>query len=110
FKEQNYLCDTHTAVGVKVYYDYREKTSDETPTVIASTANPFKFSKAVLEAVEGSVQGLDEFSMVERLAEVTGKECPAPLANLRNKAVRFTNCCEKDSDSMKRVIFDMLSI
>ena len=110
FKEQNYLCDTHTAVGVKVYYDYREKTGDTTPTVIASTANPFKFSKAVLEAVDGSVQGLDEFSMVERLAEVTGKECPAPLANLRNKAVRFTNCCEKDSDSMKKVIFDMLGI
>ncbi len=110
FKEQNYLCDTHTAVGVKVYYDYREKTGDTTPTVIASTANPFKFSKAVLEAVKGSVQGLDEFSMVERLAEVTGKECPAPLANLRNKAVRFTNCCEKDSDSMKKVIFDMLNI
>ena len=110
FKEQNYLCDTHTAVGVKVYYDYREKTGDTTPTVIASTANPFKFSKAVLEAVDGSVQGLDEFSMVERLAEVTGKECPAPLANLRNKTVRFTNCCEKDSDSMKKVIFDMLGI
>ncbi len=110
FKEQNYLCDTHTAVGVKVYYDYREKSGDRTPTVIASTANPFKFSKAVLEAVEGSVQGLDEFNMVERLAEVTGKECPAPLANLRNKEVRFTNCCEKDSDSMKKVIFDMLNI
>ncbi|MBQ8945071.1 MAG: threonine synthase [Clostridia bacterium] len=110
FKEQNYLCDTHTAVGVKVYYDYRNKTGDTTPTVIASTANPFKFSKAVLEAVDGSSHGLDEFSMVERLAQVTGKACPAPLANLRNKKVRFANCCEKDINSMKKVIFDMLNI
>ncbi len=110
FKEQNYLCDTHTAVGVKVYYDYREQTGDTTPTVIASTANPFKFSKAVLEAVQGDTGNLDEFAMVERLAEVTGKECPAPLANLRNKEVRFTSVCKKDIPSMEKVIFDMLGI
>ncbi len=110
FKEQNYLCDTHTAVGVKVYYDYREQTGDTTPTVIASTANPFKFSKAVLEAVQGDTGNLDEFAMVERLAEVTGKECPAPLANLRNKEVRFTPVCKKDIPSMEKVIFDMLGI
>ena len=110
FAEQGYLCDTHTAVGVKVYCDYREKTGDTTPTVIASTANPFKFSKAVLEAVGGSTEGLDEFDMVEKLAEVTGEECPAPLAGLRNKAVRFSGCCSRDSASMEKVIMDMLGI
>ena len=110
FNEQNYLCDTHTAVAVKVYYDYREKTGDNTPTVIASTANPFKFSKAVLEAVAGSAKGLDEFQMVEKLAEVTGKSCPGPLANLRDKQVRFTDCCQKDSSAMEKVIFEMLGI
>ena len=108
FKDKNYLCDTHTAVAVKVYYDYKEKTGDETPTVIASTASPFKFSKAVLEAVEGSTDGLDEFEMVERLAQVTGESCPEQLANLRDKTVRFSGCCSKDS--MDSVVFDMLGI
>lgn len=108
FKEKNYLCDTHTAVAIKVYYDYKEKTGDETPTVIASTASPFKFSAAVLEAVEGKTDGLDEFEMVERLAEITGKCCPEQLANLRNKTVRFNGCCSKGS--MDGVVFNMLGI
>ena len=108
FKDKNYLCDTHTAVAVKVYYDYKEKTGDTTPAIIASTASPFKFSAAVLEAVAGGTEGLDEFEMVERLAEVTGKACPEQLANLRNKAVRFDGCCSKDK--MDGVVFNMLGI
>lgn len=108
FKEKDYLCDTHTGVAVKVYYDYKNRTGDTTPVVIASTASPFKFSAAVLDAVDGKNDGLDEFEMVERLALVTGKSCPEQLANLRNKAVRFDGCCSKDS--MDGVVFDMLGI
>ena len=108
FKEKDYLCDTHTAVAVKVYYDYKAESGDNTPAVIASTASPFKFSAAVLEAVDGKNENLDEFEMVERLAEVTGKSCPEQLANLRDKAVRFDGCCSKDS--MDGVVFNMLGI
>ena len=108
FKEKDYLCDTHTAVAVKVYYNYKAESGDNTPAVIASTASPFKFSAAVLEAVDGKNENLDEFEMVERLAEVTGKSCPEQLANLRDKAVRFDGCCSKDS--MDGVVFNMLGI
>ncbi len=108
FKEKNYLCDTHTAVAIKVYEDYKASTGDKTPTVIASTASPFKFSASVLEAVNGSSDGLDEFEMVEKLAEVTKESCPEQLANLRSKTVRFSDCCSKDS--MEKVVLDMLGI
>ena len=108
FSEKKYLCDTHTAVAVKVYYDYKAETGDNTPAVIASTASPFKFSAAVLEAVDGKNDNLDEFEMVERLAAVTGESCPEQLANLREKAVRFDGCCSKDS--MDGVVFNMLGI
>ncbi|MBO5411029.1 MAG: threonine synthase [Clostridia bacterium] len=108
FGEKNYLCDTHTAVAVKSYYDYKARTSDNTPAVIASTASPFKFSAAVLDAVSGATDGLDEFEMVEKLADDTKKCCPEQLANLREKEVRFTGCCSKDS--MEQVVFDMLGI
>ena len=108
FKSKDYLCDTHTAVAVKVYNDYKAASGDATPCVIASTASPFKFSAAVLEAVEGKNEALDEFEMVERLAEVTKKSCPEQLANLRDKAVRFDGCCSKDS--MEQVVFDMLGV
>ncbi|MBP3695917.1 MAG: threonine synthase [Clostridia bacterium] len=107
FKSKDYLCDTHTAVAVKVYNDYKASTGDATPVVIASTASPFKFSAAVLEAVDGK-NDLDEFEMVEKLAAVTKKSCPEQLANLRDKAVRFDGCCSKDS--MEQVVFDMLGV
>ena len=108
FNEKGYLCDTHTAVAVKVYYDYKAESGDNTPAVIASTASPFKFSASVLDAVDGNNDGLDEFEMVERLAQVTKACCPEQLANLRDKEVRFSGCCSKDS--MEQVVFDMLGI
>ena len=108
YNNLGYLCDTHTGVAVTVYNDYVRRTHDKTPTVIASTASPFKFCKAVLEAVEGRASELDEFDMVNRLSEVTGIPCPAPLANLKNKTVRFSGCC--DDDGMEQVVLDMLGI
>ena len=107
FEEYEYLCDTHTAVAVSVYNDYKKTTGDFTPTVIASTANPFKFSKAVLEAIRpGMTDGMDEFDMVLGLHVETGEECPAQLANLKGREPRFTGCCKKED--MEQVVFDML--
>ena len=40
------LCDRyHTAVAAGVYDKYVKDTNDTTPTVIASTASPYKFTK-----------------------------------------------------------------
>ena len=108
FKEDGYLCDTHTAVAVTVYEEYRKSTGDLTPAIIASTASPFKFSASVLEAVTGEKSGLDEFEMVNELSRVTGKACPPQLAGLKEKAVRFDRCCEKAE--MDAVVFEMLNI
>lgn len=96
FAEDKYLCDTHTAVAVKVYRDYVEKTGDKTPTVVASTASPYKFSKSVLAAVAPDETYADEFEMVDRLHELTGFECPNQLLELKSKQVRFTACCSRD--------------
>ena len=109
YNKYNYLCDTHTAVAVNVYENYVEETKDETPTVIASTANPFKFSSSVLDAVKkNGAEGLDEFSIVDALANETKESCPAQLANLQDKKVRFTKVCTKDS--MENVVFELLGI
>ena len=51
YQKYGYTCDTHTAVAVKVYEDYRKETGDTTKTLIASTASPFKFSASVLDAL-----------------------------------------------------------
>ena len=108
FEEKKYLCDTHTAVAVAVYEDYIAQSGDSTPTVIASTANPFKFSASVLDAVRpGMTEGMNEFDMVLGLHVETGADCPPQLANLKDKTTRFTGCCKKED--MEKVVFDMLS-
>ena len=108
YEKYNYLCDTHTAVAVNVANAYIEKTGDKTPMVIASTANPYKFSKAVLSAVKSEISSTDEFSMVEELNEFTGVEVPPQLASLKNKTPRFNNVANKED--MPKVVLDMLGI
>lgn len=110
YENGHYLCDTHTAVAVKVYEDYRRETGDQTPAVIASTASPYKFGASVLSALTGGKASGDEFSMVMQLEEMTGVEAPAQLKGLKDKPLRFNNVCEKDTDSMRKVVFDMLGI
>ena len=95
YAKYSYTLDTHTAVAVKVYEDYRAKTGDTTKTIIASTASPYKFGTAVLEAITGSAPE-DEFEKVDKLHEVSGYEVPASLAALKNKAVRFTRVIGRD--------------
>ena len=95
FEKKNCLIDTHTAVAVSVYDDYKAVTGDETPTVIASTASPFKFTASVLSAVDASLVKGEEYEMTKTLSEATGVECPVQLTGLENKAVRFSEVIDK---------------
>ncbi|WP_028509955.1 threonine synthase [Ruminococcus sp. NK3A76] len=107
YDKYSYTCDTHTAVAVKVYEDYKKATGDDTVTVIASTASPYKFSGSVLSAI-GVEAGEDEFDKVDKLAEVSKLPIPASLAELKDKAVRFNETIDKAD--MKKFIFKTLGI
>lgn len=98
FDHAHYLCDTHTAVAVHAYEQYRKETGDTaTPTVVVSTASPYKFADAVLSAVSDSYDsGTSEFEKVQQLARETDTDIPAPIAGLEQKQVRFQNCCAKE--------------
>lgn len=96
FSDDHYLCDTHTAVALKVYDEYVLETADVTPTIIASTASPYKFGKSVLSALEIDCPE-DEFETAEKLSQISGIIIPEPIARLKNKPTRFTNKCDKDS-------------
>lgn len=95
YEKYSYTCDTHTAVAVKVYNDYKASTGDTTKTVIASTASPYKFSAAVLEAVDSKKYDIDEYAMVEKLAELSKLPVPEAIAGLRTKPERFAEVIEK---------------
>ncbi len=95
FAKYSYTCDTHTAVAVKVYNDYKAATGDTTKTVIASTASPYKFSAAVLEALEGKESDIDEYAKVDRIAELSDIPVPSALADLKTKPERFCDVIDK---------------
>ena len=94
WENEHYLCDPHTAVAVRVYEDYRARTGDTTPTVIASTASPFKFCRAVVEALGGTLEK-DDPPPLDVLTKLTGVAAPAPLAALAGKAPRFDRVVDK---------------
>ncbi|HAN44314.1 MAG TPA: threonine synthase, partial [Ruminococcaceae bacterium] len=108
FEKYSYLVDTHTAVAVNVYEKYIKKTNDDTKTIIASTASPYKFSSSVLSAIDPSKLSDDEFEMVNILSKLTATEIPNSLAELKNKKVLHNQSCEKQN--MKEFIFKKLGI
>ena len=108
--EYHYVMDTHTAVAKAVYDKYASETDDKTKTVIASTASPFKFNQSVLIALDGhnAVVGKDEFTLLETLAQKSGMNIPASLAELKTKPVVFDTVVEKDQ--LKTVVNEFLNV
>lgn len=106
YDKYSYTCDTHTAVAVKVYEEYKASTGDTTKTLIASTASPYKFSASVLEAIQGEKSGLDEYEMIDVLNELSKIDIPKSLAELKNKERRFSDSIEKN-DMKEYVISDL---
>ncbi len=95
WKDQGYLCDTHTAAGWAVAEDYVNQTGDTRPMVVLSTASPYKFPKAVLAAIGGDTAG-DEFTLMERLEAMTNVKIPKNLSGLRQKPERHTGVIDKE--------------
>ncbi|MEE0930445.1 MAG: threonine synthase, partial [Acutalibacteraceae bacterium] len=63
----------------------------------ASTASPYKFSKSVLSSIIPENEICDsEFDMVAQMNKITGVEVPKPLAQLKDKQVRFDNVTAVD--------------
>ena len=105
YRSFDYLIDPHTAVGFSALTQYREETGDMTPTVVASTASPFKFCDNVLGAL-GETNLRDGLDILDQLSEKTGQPVPAPLAGLRGKQPRFQRTEEKEH--MVDAVLDML--
>lgn len=109
FEEAHYTMDTHTSVAEYVADAYRTAMGDtDTVNVILSTASPYKFNESVLDALVGkdTLCGMDEFAMLDRLAEVSGLVVPPALASLKTAPIRHTTVCAKEE--MPAVVKDFL--
>ncbi len=104
FDECGYLSDTHTAVGLCAA---RDNSAGEA-MLVASTASPFKFSPAVLEALGEETAQTDEYELLNRLSQRAKRAVPQPLAALRTKPVRFQTVI--DAADMARHVEETLGL
>ncbi len=105
YKSENYLVDTHTAVAYRVYEDYKKETGDDTVTIIASTASPYKFAESVARSI-GLSQEKDGFAYVDAIHEKTGVKIPEGLVGLDKKPVRHSGVIK--IDELSKVVFESL--
>ena len=106
FKETGYLMDTHTGVGAAVYQKYQKETGDQTKTVIASTASPYKFSRSVMEAIAGPQDEADEFALIDKMSRLSGTEIPQAVEEIRTAPIRHNRECSVEA--MKAEVKDIL--
>lgn len=82
-----YVIDPHTAVAAGVYQKYLRETEDSTPTVIASTASPYKFTRSVMDALSDRYEGLDDFALADALEKLSGVKLPKAVEEIRTAPV-----------------------
>lgn len=95
WEQHHTLCDPHTAVAWNVYAQCRAQLGD-TPTVVLSTASPFKFAPAVLRALRMPAPR-QEFACMEMLHTRTGVPVPANLAALSELPCRHSDRIPKEA-------------
>ncbi|MFA5536518.1 MAG: threonine synthase [Bacillota bacterium] len=96
FEETGYSLDPHTAVGMKVYWDYQKETKDTNKAVLLATASPFKFASSVLKGIEGVRAAEDEFAALEDLSQKTGLPIHQGLVGLREKRIYHREVAAKE--------------
>ena len=97
-----YVIDTHTAVAACVYEQYKAATGDNTKTVIASTASPYKFTRSVMAAIAPEKADDEDFALVDALSKLSKVEIPDAVAEIRNAEVLHKTVCEVE-DMCKEV-------
>lgn len=100
WEQDHVLIDTHTAVAKHVLA--QQQPSGAAARVCLSTASPFKFPADVLAALGEDITGLDGFTCMDRLSELTGAQAPRQLSELRDaEVIRNASC---DVSGMSEIV------
>lgn len=101
YDETGYVIDTHTAVAAAVYNEYKKQSNDDTKTVIASTASPFKFTRSVMTAIDKNYDAMGDFELVDELSKIANVAVPQAIEEIRSAPVLHKHVCEvKDMPKM----------
>ncbi|MCR4662212.1 MAG: threonine synthase [Clostridia bacterium] len=98
FDEYGYLLDPHTAVAVSAYMNYMNEFFDDIPTVIVSTASPYKFPVDVLKAVEPEAKvEEDPFKAIKKLDNISAMDAPKSIKELKELPINHTTVVDKEN-------------
>ena len=107
YHKDGYLIDPHTAVAAGALRKYRKECGEDgRTTVIASTASPYKFTRAVCAALEIPVEGKDDFALADELSARTGTHIPKAVERIRNAPILHDTVV--DPDRMSAAVRDFL--
>ena len=107
YDKEGYVMDTHTAVAAVAYDKYKAATGDDkTPTVIASTASPYKFTRSVMDAIDSAYDAEDDFELVDELNKVSKTAIPKAIEEIRTAPVLHDTVCETAAmeDEVKKIL------
>ena len=124
FHTHGYLLDPHTAVAYKV----AERLRGENPVLVVATAHWAKFGADVYRALNNLPAGSPLPAEVATLSDIdlnhliaenvtkgTGRSVtstltiPAPLSELNNLPIRFTQTCSHTPQAIQQAVFSTLS-
>lgn len=108
YDETGYVMDTHTAVASSVYHTYKENTNDDTKTIIASTASPYKFGTSVMSAIDKKYEGMDDFALIDELCKTSGVKIPNAVEEIRTAPVLHDTVCE--TEDMQKTVEKILGL
>lgn len=109
YDEDGYVMDTHTAVAAAVYDAYKKDSGDdETPTLLASTASPYKFARSVMTALDAEYDKQTDFELIDSLKKVSGVAIPQAIEDIRSAEVLHKTVCDKED--MPAVVKSFLDI
>ena len=106
YEDTGYVIDTHTAVAATVYEKYKKETGDDTVTVIASTASPYKFTRSVMDAIDSKYDSMTDFELVDELSKISNVAVPQAIEDIRTAPVLHDTVCEVNEmgSSVKKIL------
>jgi threonine synthase len=108
YESTGYVIDTHTAVAASVYNQYKQTAKDDTKSIIASTASPYKFTRSVMNAIDHKYDSMSDFELVDELSKLSGTTVPQAIEEIRTAPVLHDIIC--DSDKMKETVKSILKL
>lgn len=94
YGKTGYVLDTHTACAYGFLGRYRRESGNVTPTIVISTASPYKFPESVHGAISGET--LDVYSAIQALEAGTMVPVPAPLQGIKDRPVLHRTVIDKE--------------